>query len=92
MFYEPPEPGVYCDCDILVVGATKEALVTALGLSSYNRVTLAHSASALTDIDRDLTWAAEAQVREGKLNMIVNARVKQVEVGAVVVETPSAVI
>ncbi len=90
VFYEPPDPEAYRARDILVVGGTNEALETALGLSNHNHVTLVHSGSELTDADRDLTAAVEARVREGKLNRLANARVKQVEPEAVVVETPSA--
>ncbi len=90
VFYEPPDPEGYRDRDILVVGGTNEALETALGLSNHNRVTLAHSGPELTDADRDLAQAVETQIRQGKLNLLLNAQVKRVERDTVEIETPSA--
>jgi thioredoxin reductase/Pyruvate/2-oxoacid:ferredoxin oxidoreductase delta subunit len=90
VFYEPPEPEKYQDRDILVVGSTNEALETALELSNANRVTLVHSDPELTDAEPMLVETIQARVREGKLNLLSNAGVKQVERDSVVVETASA--
>ncbi len=92
IFYEPPEPAKWRDRDILVVGSTNEALESALGLSADNRVTLVHSAPdpAERDAEPALLEKFHAQVRAGKLNLLLNSRLKQVEREAVVVESPSA--
>ena len=90
IFYDLPEPTEHRDRDILVVGSTNEALETALGLSDHNRVTLVHSASALADSEPMLTDAVKARVQAGKLNLLLESRVTQVEREAVIVEAPSA--
>ncbi len=90
VFYEPPEAGRWRDRDVLVVGATNEALETALALAASNRVTLAHANSGFPDADAELAKSVEAQIRAGKLNRLAHARVKEVQPDAVVVETPQA--
>jgi thioredoxin reductase/Pyruvate/2-oxoacid:ferredoxin oxidoreductase delta subunit len=90
VFYEPPEPGRTRDRDVLVVGATNEALETALALAPANRVTLAHANAGFPDADPELVQAVDAQIRAGKLNRLAHARVKEVQPDAVVVETPQA--
>ncbi len=90
VFYQPPEPGKHRDRDILVVGETNEALETALALAAHNRVTLAHPSAELKDPEPELIATVEEQIRAGKLNRLANARVQQVQAGAVVVETPTA--
>lgn len=90
VFYDPPEPDAYQGRDILVVGSTNEALETALGLSNDNRVTLIHSGADLSDAEPMPIEAVKAQVQTGKLNLLLNARLKQVDQDSVVVETPSA--
>jgi len=90
VFYEPPEPGRTRDRDILVVGATNEALETALALAAANRVTLAHSNTDFKDADPVLAKTVEAQIKAGALNRVPNARVREVQPDAVVLETPQA--
>ncbi|MFB3154126.1 MAG: NAD(P)-binding domain-containing protein [Candidatus Acidiferrales bacterium] len=90
VFYQPPEPGKHRDRDILVVGETNEALETALALAAHNRVTLAHPSAELKDPEPELIATVEEQSRAGKLNRLATARVRQVQAGAVVVETPTA--
>lgn len=90
VFYQPPEPGKHRDRDILVVGETNEALETAVALAAHNRVTLAHPSAELKDAEPELIAMVEEQIRAGKLNRLANARVQQVQAGAVVVETPTA--
>lgn len=90
VFYQPPEPEKHRDRDILVVGETNEALETAVALAAHNRVTLAHPSAELKDPEPELIATVEEQIRAGKLNRLANARVQQVQAGAVVVETPTA--
>lgn len=90
VFYQPPEPGKHRDRDILVVGETNEALETAVALAAHNRVTLAHPSAELKDPEPELIATVEEQIRAGKLNRLANARVQQVQAGAVVVATPTA--
>ena len=89
VFYEPPEPEKHRDRDILVVGETNEALETAVALAAHNRVTLAHPSAELKDPEPELIATVEEQIRAGKLNRLANARVQQVQAGAVVVKTPT---
>ncbi len=89
VFYEPPELEKHRDRDILVVGETNEALETAVALAAHNRVTLAHPSAELKDPEPELIAMVEEQIRAGKLNRLANARVQQVQAGAVVVETPT---
>ena len=90
VFYQPPEPEKHRDRDILVVGETNEALETAVALAAHNRVTLAHPSAELKDPEPELIATVEEQIRAGKLNRLANARVQQVQAGAVVVATPTA--
>lgn len=90
VFYDPPDPERYRDHDVLVVGGTNEALETSLELSEHNLVTLAHSGEALTDAEPALRDTLRAKVQAGKLNLLLNARVRQIEREAVVLEVPSA--
>ncbi len=89
VFYQPPEPEEHRDRDILVVGETNEALETAVALAAHNRVTLAHPSAELKDPEPELIATVEEQIRAGKLNRLANARVQQVQAGAVVVQTPT---
>jgi len=86
VFYEPPEAGRWRDRDVLVVGATNEALETALALAASNRVTLAHANSGFPDADAELAQAVEAEIQAGRLNRLANAKVKEVREDEVVLE------
>jgi thioredoxin reductase/Pyruvate/2-oxoacid:ferredoxin oxidoreductase delta subunit len=90
VFYEPPDPERVRGRDVLVVGSTNEALEAAVALAPHNRVTLVHQAADLKDAEPEAVEAAARQVREGKLNYLPGARIKETERDAVTLEMPLA--
>lgn len=87
VFYEPPDPMKFRDRDILVVGATNEALETAVGLAYHNRVTLAYSAAEPEDAEPELVATVDELARAGRLERLAQTQVKEVKPKEVVLQT-----
>jgi NosR/NirI family transcriptional regulator, nitrous oxide reductase regulator len=70
-------PRHYHDEDILVVGGGNSAVEAALVLSEQNRVRLSYRGSEFGRIFKDNARKLDQAVAEGKLELILNSRVKE---------------
>lgn len=92
VLYSLIDPAEYRGKSILVAGGGNAACEAALALAApelLNQVTLAHRGPVLRDVTAQNSQAVDTAAREGRLEVIANATVGEIQPDRVVLQCPS---